>query len=280
MKIVPDNSHANDISDEQETYPWWLPFLVAAVLGGTGFAALRKELDEPLALWFIGGSAAFGFVWTGLIVVLQRVTIQVDVVEAGMALVVGAIAIFFGVGVTSDPQFGQVSIGTQVGMIVITLWLAAMSTAGLGASLKFEWGVRGSEVLWGLTAVALLVILASFAPGLALQTMAGALAPTVGEVLAVELLFIWGAFGLWTCLSAKRGSRLTAAHTALFWPFLVLVSSPFITGLFAVTIGVFSGGGELLGRAVGVPMVGAFTGLAVLIGLIVVIRSDSATAPE
>jgi len=279
MKKHIDDSHSDDHSRVQELTPWWTSFVVAAVLGAVAFAALHGDWDDLRARWVVGGSAAIGFVVTGLRCLFERLSIRLDHFAGFQAMIFGAIALFFAVGLSVEDEIWQESFGTIAGMIGLTLWCGAMSIVGFGGWLNRPWGQRLNEPLHGLLSVAVLALFTWFALQIVVQAFTRRQTPSVAEVLLSELVLIWGVIGLLACFGSKRRGRLSAVADVLVMPWALLVAAPIPAGLVIAAIVLFSGAGELLGRALGMPVIGAFVGLALLV-TVMLTASTYAIHPE
>jgi len=272
----------------QDLVPWWLPFLMAAVFEWVGFAALYREWDDVVARWFVGALALAGFVGTGLFCLFDRIKvrlshfagIQVLDHDAGIqALVFGGWTVVFAVGLSVEEDIWLASFGKIAGVIGLTLWLGALSIAGFGAWLGCRWGERLNETLLGLTSFAVLALFAWFAMQTGLQLWAGGQPPSIWEVLLSELVILWSVIGLLACVTSKTGSRLSSVSSVLLLPLVLLVTAPIPAGIAILAIVLFSGAGELLGRELGYPLIGAFVGLVFLV-TVLVITSKYKKEPE
>jgi hypothetical protein len=257
--------------------PGWSPFVIAIAFAGVAFCLLYPTIREPgdwdFAVRFISGCGLFAFVVAGSVWLLDRFAKKPDLATSGAAILWVFLAVLF-LGVTIAARNEIQAEGDWFLLAVLStfaLWFGGVSAASVGILWERPWAERLSERLGNFAALGVMTVITTAMIRDAIGLNGGKATVFDDKPVAAWLMILWivGTLLLYWAASRERAANgadhtLPACLTPM-WPIMVLVLAPSVFGPVLLFLVGFLAGGELLGRQIGHPFLGATFGLLAFI---------------
>jgi hypothetical protein len=255
--------------EEPQLIPWWLSFVMAALVGIITFVVTitqRENLASSLA--FAGVFAGVGFIITAVMWLMQRIARKRDFGEAAYrAFIFAVIFLFFVVGFIFAQDFRSASWLLLAFGAVLTVWLGTLAVASFAEWCGRHWGRVLSSILISLALVAFLAWFGGTSIVNMFRAAQGQFVPSLAEAVFGVLISLWLIIiFVLLLLLIRRWRPLNADSISflLWWPAHFALHVP----MFAALIIGLCIGGAFLGRLLSHPFLGAWLALILpLVGL-------------